>query len=73
MLSSGILRPLLELVEDKMRRDRRDQREIGARTRQSFDLGREKIDNTRQLARRKPFHQVLIIDTVDDDRRSPTL
>ena len=69
----GDARPLLELVEAKVRRDRRDQPEISPRPREPFNLSREKIDNTRQLVRRKPFHQVFIIDTVDDDRRRAAL
>src|SRR5207244_9639275 len=64
--------PLLKLVEAEVRRDRCDEPEISARTRQSFDLGSEKVDNRCQLARRKPFHQVFIIDTVDDDMRCLT-
>mgnify|MGYP003693700225 CR=1 FL=1 len=50
ILSSGMLAPAAEACRSKVRRDRRDQREIDARTREPFDLGREKIDNRRQIA-----------------------
>src|SRR5207237_4132032 len=60
--------PLLALVEAEVRRACRDESETSAGTRQPFNLGREKMENGRQRPRRKPFHQVFIIDTVDNDR-----
>src|SRR5207253_4473443 len=59
-------RPLLQMVEHQVWRDRRDQRKIGARACEGFDFGREKIDNRPQLIAREPVHQLLVIDTVNN-------